>query len=29
MSLLERGYKAEHAAVIVGMTINRVGRKDI
>lgn len=29
MSLIERDYKAEHAAIIVGMTINRVGRKDI
>ena len=28
-SLLERGYTPEQAAVIVGMTINRVGRKDI
>jgi len=29
LSLLKRGYKPEHAAIIVGMTINRVGRRDI
>ncbi len=28
-SLLERGYTSEQTAVIVGMTINRVGQKDI
>ena len=27
--LIERGYTTKQAAVIVGMTINRVGRKDI
>jgi len=29
MSLLDKGYNSEQAAIIVGMTINRVGRKDI
>ena len=29
MRLLDRGYTPEQAAVIVGMTINRVGRKYI
>lgn len=28
-SLIERGYNPEQAAVIVGMTFNMVGRKDI
>jgi hypothetical protein len=28
-SLLGRGYSPDQAAVIVGMTINRVGRRDI
>lgn len=28
-SLMERGYTAEQSAIIVGMTINKIGRKDI